>query len=391
MAGTYTKDGKPIQGPGLGWHNDWYNPNTGQIQNTPVVNNPAPAPAPAPASSGYGTDPNFHYSGWGQDFGYGPSGLAAYEAYKNSQGQGFNTPEGNWYQGSQGEYNAEIDNAYNAGMGYWNTAEENLGKNLDLMKGQAQSDQEANIGELGANKKLALTNLEKQKRAGETEKEDAFAAARRLWQELQQGARQRFGGSTSAGQAISEIQGSEMQRQMGQTWRQANEFGQQIMGAVNNVEEQYNSGVLKIKQATQQALTNAQLEFNNSITQIAAGKAQTEQEKSQARLNALMDLRNKAFTIQQQDQTFRQQLETMKQQQLLNIDAYKQTSGNAVNQGQNAYSTFQDQTNQGIDYSQVGAKTQQATNPLVGQITSKFKDPREYLTSGSIANYLTGN
>ena len=312
-------------------------------------------------------------------------------AAREAASRGFNTPEGNWYQDTQDEYNKEIDNAYNAGMNYWNTAEANLGKNLDIMKTQAQSDQEANLGELGANKASALTSLEKQKRAGETQKEDAFAAARRLYQQLQQGLRQRFGGATSAGAAVSEIQGAEIQRQMGQIWRQANEFGQQIMGAVADVDEQYKAGVLKIKQATQQALTNAQLDFNNSISQIAAGRAQTEQEKSQARLNALMDLRNKAFTIQQQEQTFQQQLETMKQQQLLNIDAYRQTTGSATSTGANAYNTFSQQAAEPTQYSQVGQAAQETTNPYVGQITNKFYDPKELLSSNSIANYLTSN
>lgn len=282
---------------------------------------------------------------------------------------GFTTPEGNWYEGSMDQYMAEIQNAYNAGMGYWNTAEQNLNKNLGIMKGQAQSDYEANVGQLGATKQSTMTGLETQKRSGQARKEDAMAAARRLYNELQMANRQRFGGASSAGLAASEIQGAETQWQMGQTWRQANEFFQQIEGQKQNVEAQYQAGLLQLEQAKQQALSSAQLDFNNAITQIAAGRAQTEQERSQARLNALMDLRNKAFTIQQQDITFKQQLEAMRQQAMLNIETYNKTSGTALANATNANTNLYNQTTLTPSNAKVGGGSTQSTSTQpVGQI-----------------------
>jgi hypothetical protein len=124
-------------------------------------------------------------------------------------------------------------------------------------------------------------------------------------------------------------------------------------------------------QAKQQALTSAQLDFNNAITQIAQGRAQTEQEKSQARLNALMDLRNKAFTIQQQDTQFQQQLAMMKEQSLLNIDAYKQTTGTSLASGANAQTNlYNNTTTNPSNYGVTGGTTNSlSNNPYVGQMS----------------------
>lgn len=290
---------------------------------------------------------------------------------------GFTTPEGNWYEGTQDQYNAEIDSYYNAAMGALNTAEQNLNKNLDLTKTQAESDYTANSAQLGTNKEKTMGTIATQERAGQTRKEDALAAARRLFSELSMGNQQRFGGSTSAGQAASEIQGAEMQRQMGSTNRQTNEFMQQIDTARRDVESQYQSGLLQLQQAKQQALTDAQIAFNNAITEIAQNRAQTEAQKAQMRMNALMDLRNKAFTIQQQNLTFEQQLTAMREQAKLNLENYAKTTGTNLANTTAGYSNLlANTTTNPTTQNPVGQPGQMMSSSLTGQITgTKRWDP----------------
>ena len=278
---------------------------------------------------------------------------------------GFNFQEGMYND----QLNAEIESMYNAGMGAWNTAQTTAEAGKTAMERQAEADYAANVGQLGTTKTGALGGLETQKRKGQTQKEDAMAAARRLFAELQMGRRQRFGGATSAGQAASEIQGAEFQRQQGQTARQTNEFFQQIEGQKQNVESQYQAGLLQLQQAKQQSLTNAQLEFSNIISQIASGRAQTEQQKSQMRLNALLDLRNKAFAIQQQDMTFKQQLALMKEQSLQNMQSYSQTAGGAVQSGTTAYGNLTNQLSQQPQFSTMGQTQTPQQTAYQGQTT----------------------
>lgn len=336
-----------------------YNP--GAVQGTSIQQ---------PSGGGGGSGPPAEFSVRGYNVGdkvRGPDGRMydvidpGRNLYQLSGGQGDNM--------SGDQYNAEVENAYNAGMGAWNTAEQNLNKNLGTMQTQAESDYAANAAQLGTNRQQTLGTLDTQTRGTQTKKEDAMAAARRLYSELQMGNRQRFGKATSAGGTISEIQGAELQRQQGQTSRAANETFQQIETARKDVESQYQSGLMQLQQAKQQALTSAQLDFTNQITQIAQGRAQTEQQKSQMRLQALMDLRNKAFTIQQQNTTFQQQLEAMKQQSMLNIEAYQKTAGNAVTTGTNAYNAYSPTAG---NYTAAGQSSQTNTaNPYIGMTTNQ--------------------
>jgi hypothetical protein len=84
-----------------------------------------------------------------------------------------------------------------------------------------------------------------------------------------------------------------------------------------------------------------------------------------------MDLRNKAFTIQQQDMTFQQQLEAMRQQALLQVESYNKTSGQAQTTGATALANYNPT---GGTYSAPGG-TNQATsaNQYVGQISPTQK------------------
>jgi hypothetical protein len=277
--------------------------------------------------------------------------------------------------GDMGAYNAEVDSMYNAGMGAWNVAEQGARSNMVDTESMLTSGQEADSAQLGLDKTSALGTLAGQQKKGQTQKEDAMAAARRLYSELQMGNRQRFGGATSAGQAASEIQGAEFQRQQGQTTRQAADFFQEIEGAKNSVEEKFKVGLLQIKQKTTELLTQAKMNFTNLIAQIAQGRAQTETQKSTARLNALMQLRNEAFQVQQQKVLEESQLTQMREQARLNIDAYQQTTGSETLAGQNALTNFNPIYD---NFSKVAAGTQFTQPTQIGQINKKVTG-KDYL------------
>jgi hypothetical protein len=116
------------------------------------------------------------------------------------------------------------------------------------------------------------------------------------------------------------------------------------------------------------------MNFTNLIAQIAQGRAQTETQKSTARLNALMQLRNEAFQVQQQKVLEESQLTQMREQARLNIDAYQQTTGGAIATGQNAYDQFSNQANTPMDYSKFGTNQQATANPYTGSISNKKFD-----------------
>jgi hypothetical protein len=127
-------------------------------------------------------------------------------------------------------------------------------------------------------------------------KEDAQSAARRLYSELQQGFRQRFGGASGAGEAASALTANEQQRQMAQNNRT------------------YQEAVSQIDLSASQAVQSAQSEFRNQLLAITQNRVATENERLAARRQALSDLSQKVFAIQQQRESFKQNIALMQEQ-----------------------------------------------------------------------------
>ena len=183
----------------------------------------------------------------------------------------------------------------NSGMDmdqYLSLIDQEAQKSLDFL-GQQESA-------VGAEREAALGNIEKQrginKQTAYTAKEDAQTAARRLYNELQMGYRQRFGGASSAGEAAQALTNVEQQRQM----------------AANN--RTYQNAVTQVDTSADSAIQSAQSEFRNQLLSIAQNRTAVESEKLQARRQALSDLSNKVFQIQQQRETFKQNLQLMQEQ-----------------------------------------------------------------------------
>lgn len=298
----------------------------------------------------------------------------------------YTSPEGQTF-GSFDEYNRLINEAFGSSMGYLNQNEQMLGTSKSAAEQAAQADFLANQGVLGTNREQTLGQLGTQARGVQTQKEDALAQARRLFNELQRGNIQRFGGATSAGQAASEIQGAEAQRQFGQTGRQANEAFQKIEQAKTEVESQYKTGLLQLQQAHQQGLAKIQSDFTNAIMQINNQRAATEQAKGQAKLQALQNLRQEALQLQSQATQFQQQLDLMREQANLNIQQYAKTVGTAASTGASAMNTFGTQSQQTPSFSQVQSLVgQNLGNQYVGSI----RKPEEWQYQGAIKKSVVG-
>ena len=156
-------------------------------------------------------------------------------------------------------------------------------------------EQTANADKLAAEQNLQgqATQL---KGTALTGKEDALSAARRLYSELQQGYKQRFGGASSAGEAAMALTGNEQQRQMAQTNRG------------------YQDTINQIDQQAATALNTVQSEFRSRLDQINQNRTLVESQRLQARRGALQDLANKAYAIKQQQDAFKQNLQLIQAQ-----------------------------------------------------------------------------
>lgn len=226
-----------------------------------------------------------------------------------------------------GQLNRSIDEAYNPQMGYLNEAEAGLRRDFPSIQAELQSQSAANSATLAANKQKAVSGLEKNIAGGKAKKEDALAQARRLYGGLQRGNNARFGGTSSAGAAVSEIQGQEFQRQAGSTERDFGRFMQDSNAQLQQIDTDFNAQSLQLETQKQTAINQAQRDFQSKLMEISRLKAETEGNKAMRRLQALQDLRNQVFTVNQQNTQFMQSLEQMKYQQTLEIQKQQQTMG----------------------------------------------------------------
>jgi len=293
-----------------------------------------------------------------------------------------NLPSGysrNVPQASQEEIDAQmnraIDEAYNPQMGYLNDAESMLRRDYPTIQAELEAQTKANAAQLAGNKQKAIAGTEKNITEAKSRKEDALSQARRLFAELQRGNIARFGGTSSAGQAASEIQGQEMQRQFGGTQRDFGKFMQDVQAQQAQIETDYNTALLQQEQAKQNALNQANRDFQAKLLEISRLKAETESNKAMRRLQALQDLRNQVFAVNQQNTQFQQQLEAAKYQQQLQLQAYQQQLA-----GQTSPSYIQG----GIDFSRAGSTTG-ANQPInyAGAISSRRP---EDLYAGAISS-----
>lgn len=239
----------------------------------------------------------------------------------------------NNYLASLGQQqNSLIDEAYGQSNQYLDQAEQALRADLPNALQAAQSNYDVNAQQLGDTRTSANENFNTQKGKATTSYENALADARRLYQEQQTGANQRFGGASSAGQAFSEIQSREQARQFGQTNRSYTDVLNQVETQRGQVEREYNTGLLQLQQQKQTAVDQANRDFQNKLLQISQNRAQLGQAKAEARLQALQQLRSEVFAISQQNTQFEQALAMQKQQAQQQLGAYSQSVLGATNQ-----------------------------------------------------------
>ncbi|MCK9355143.1 MAG: hypothetical protein M0P59_13445 [Gallionella sp.] len=277
-------------------------------------------------------------------------------------------------QAQEAEQNRLRDEAYNQSNDYLNQAGGYAQSALDAARSSAQGNFDVNAATLGGYKQSAKDTLNQQQSKGTTAYENALADARRTFQEQQMGAQQRFGGSSSAGQAMSEIQGREQARQFGQTNRQYTDLTNQINTQHASVERDFNTQMMQLKQSRDQAIQGATQDFQNKLMQISQNRAQLSQDKANASLAALQNLRNQIFTINQQNTQFEQQLALMKQQAQLNLGNYNTAATGYGTQAANAVGNTQYQM-PGTNTAATGGLGQSQQTPQYQGALGSYKNP----------------
>lgn len=234
-----------------------------------------------------------------------------------------------------------LDSAFNAQNDYLNQAEGAIkGAQPGILQGINQGTDTA-LTNLGASNTAAMGQIDQSQQAGEQRKQDALVAARRLYNELVMGGQQRFGGSSSAGEAYGALTGRELQRNTAQTNTDFSTFMGQVQTAKTNLQTQYENGLRTLEQQRQDALRQAERDYQDKLLSIASDRSQAAGAKANSQLQLLQQLRNNVYAINvaqaQNTGTLQKSLQDA-QAQLNQYTAQISPNVGAVNQGQQAFS-----------------------------------------------------
>lgn len=303
--------------------------------------------------------------------GYYPQPQPGTPTSKKSNPQPSGSDDGGYQPPSIDPILEEINRMYDPIMSHLSSAESRLRGELP----GALSRVEDQFGT--AKQTLDTGKTQTSRQIGESEEQArartqaAQDAARRLFQELNIGAQQRFGGSSSAGEAWSELANREMMRNMGDINMQANETFRTIARQKVELEENYNNALMQLEQQKRDAIANVEKEFNDRIQDINRMRAESESAKSQMRVEALRDYRNQIMQIQLDELNYRRQIDAQAKSAQLQLDTalagFQQAGGMAETATSNlmAGTTMNPQTGLTPLFSNT------ATSQMIGQMTGR--------------------
>lgn len=227
-----------------------------------------------------------------------------------------------------------------------------LDQQAGALRGQLpgiESDINSMYGEsrntLAADKVAGERQLATAEQGGVERKEDAISSARRLYNELQMGGNQRFGGASSAGEAYQALAGRELQRNNQQIATDFSSFMGQIEGARTSINEKYTLAVQNLESQKNRMLSEARRDLQNKLLEIDRQKAMAQQEKANRKLEALQSMRNQIYQIQLASSQGISNAQAIKQQLEGELTTYAQSQSQALQQGTQAGDTF----SQGLD------------------------------------------
>lgn len=239
-------------------------------------------------------------------------------------------------QAQSGPSEEEINALYQPSLNYLGQAESQLRSQFPQFQQEAEALYGANRGQLESQRGSALGQVEQGKQQAQRKTEDVISASRRLFQELQQANRQRFGGS-AAGQFASEIQGREFQSNRSDVQRDLNQTLAALQQQATNIDTDFSARIQQLEAQKMQSLNDANRQFQDRLLEINRQRGELETNKAQMRLAELQTLRDRIYQINLQQFQFQQQLQAQReaaqmelQQNASNLTGFGQAASGAV-------------------------------------------------------------
>lgn len=277
----------------------------------------------------------------------------------------------------------QIESSYSGQNEFYNTQENALKAAQDTFNKTIEADYAANLAKANQSKVSTAGQLSQNEVLAAQKKQDALNSAKQLYNQLQQGYRQRFGGATSAGEAANTILGEEQQRQSGLIGRDYTTAISDIARQKVDLENSYTTAIADLDRQKQQATSEVMTNYTNQLSQITANRAQSYQAKEQAKLQILLDARNQLATIQQNNDNYIKNLQAIRAEQTGTLDQFIQqlqgTNTGYANKAATSVSKIPTTvtSNLGQNNATVKQDVLSSTTPQIESSTGQISTPRQ--------------
>jgi hypothetical protein len=190
-----------------------------------------------------------------------------------------------------------IDQIYGGTINDLNNQAGTAQSNYGSIQGDINTQYNNSAGNLQTNLNQSNAGLDLTAQQGEKRQVDALSAARRLYNDLVQGGQQRFGGASSAGEAYQALTGRQLQQNNQAISSQFNDFMGQVGLARTNIKSKYDTAIKDLETQKNLAFSQAQRDFQNTMSQINSMKNEAGTNKATNQLAALQQLRNQIYNI----------------------------------------------------------------------------------------------
>lgn len=244
----------------------------------------------------------------------GPIGPPPPPSSGQSSGSGFAAPSptgesGLLEQAPQAPQDSDFDGLVAGALDALNQAEGALQGNLQANLGDIDTRSSGLKSDIASAKDAQLQGLQAQRTREQGRADSAISEARRLASQLQQGVQSRFGGSTSAGGAVSEILGSQAIQSIGGLRQSLQETLGQIDLAEQNVQAEATRQLDQIEREMLSLKQQAQADFRSQLANIAQQRGELESRKAAAKLDALENYRQQVAAINARNLDFQRSVQ----------------------------------------------------------------------------------
>lgn len=293
------------------------------------------------------------------------------------QSTGFNDLQ-SLLQENNNQQMGEIDSLYSGLQDQFNQAESALVSQKQSALDAARAQWEAGQAQLGTGRDQSINRLTEQENMVDARTQDALSRARQLYNEQLMGFNQRFGATSSAGEASRALLGRESQRQFGDIRQEQTQTLNELQTRKGEVEQEFQAGLLQLQAAKQQAENDIRSRFQQALDQINSSRAASATEKANARMSALQELRNAMFELKVEEMNMSQQLQQQAMASSQALDQALNSFGGAVTGGEESLNMYDPQYRNTL---QMGQR-QTTTAPLTGPLSGNLRDDERF-------NYMT--